>query len=425
MKMELAYGRTGLTVDVPDGSTVILPRHQPGLPDEQAAFTAAVRQPIGARPLREQVRPEDRVVIVISDLTRPTPNERLVPWILAELGHVPRANFLILVGTGTHRPNTPQELEQMLGREVVETVRVLNHNSSATEELRCVGTLENGFPVWLNRHYLEADVKIVVGFIEPHFFAGFSGGPKGVCPGVAGLETIQLLHSAPLIRHPRATWGVLDGNPVHEGVSAAVRLAPPDFLVNVTLNQERQITGVYAGDWFAAHRAGCRACAETALVAVDEPFDIVLTTNSGFPLDQNLYQTVKGMSAAARILKPGGTIVVASECSDGLPDHGRYGEMLQMRDSPAGLLEMIEAPGFSMLDQWQVQIQAQVQLQARVLLFSSLPDAAVRRAKLEPIPSVAAGLEAALRRHGPGARIAVLPMGPLTAPYVRGEAARV
>lgn len=418
MEVQLAYGRDGLVVSVPDHADVILPRHQSGIADERAAFAKVVREPIGTRPLKELAGAEDQVVIVISDMTRPTPNERLVPWILEELSHVPRSNFLILVGTGTHRPNTPEELERMLGREVVQSVRVLNHNGYDSDELRFVGNSALGHPVSLNRHYLDADVKIVVGFIEPHFFAGFSGGPKGVCPGVAAVQTIQQLHSSPLIQDPRATWGVLDGNPVHEGVTAAVRLAPPDFMVNVTLNQEREITGVYAGDWFTAHRTGCRDCAEAAMVPVDDYYDIVLTTNSGFPLDQNLYQTVKGMSAAARIVRPGGAIIIASECCDGLPNHGRYGEMLQMRETTDELLAMIEAPGFSMLDQWQVQIQAQVQRLAQVYLVSTLPEESVRLSKLHPVDSVETALQLALERQGDGARIAVLPMGPLTAPYV-------
>lgn len=423
MKVELAYGRAGLVAEVPDTATVISPRHLPGLADERAAFTAAVREPIGTRPLRDLVRPDQQVVIVISDMTRPTPNERLVPWILAELDHVPRSRFLILNGTGTHRPNTAAELEQMLGAEVVRTVRVKNHSAYAEGDLRDLGTSDRGHRVWLNRHYLDTDARIVVGFIEPHFFAGFSGGPKGVCPGVAGLDTIMTLHGADLIKHPRATWGVLDGNPVHEGVCAAVRLAPPAFMINVTLNGQRDITGVYAGDVFAAHRAGCHACAEAASQAVDGLFDVVVTTNSGFPLDQNLYQTVKGMSAAARIVRPGGTIVVASECSDGLPDHGRYSEILRMRESVVDLVSLIESPDFHMLDQWQAQIQAMVQRKADVYLYSSLPAPVVRQAKLTPVSSVEAGVAAAMQRHGADARVAVLPMGPLTVPFAPEHAA--
>lgn len=418
MQVELAYGRQGLRVRVPDRAVVVMPRHRPALADERAAFVDAVRNPVASPPLRDLVRAHDRVVVVISDMTRPTPNERLVPWLLQELQHVPRAQFTILNGTGTHRPNTPAELAQMLGQEIMRSVHVVNHSAYDEADLRYVAASDEGDPIWLNRRYLDADARIVTGFIEPHFFAGFSGGPKGVCPGVGGLETIMHLHSAARIGHPLATWGVLDGNPVHEGVKAAVRLAPPHFMVNVTLRPGRAITGVFAGDVIAAHRAGCRACAEEATVAAGGPYDVVLTTNGGFPLDQNLYQTVKGMSAAARIVRPGGTIIVASECSDGLPNHGRYAHILNLRDSSQKLLQMIKDPQFSMVDQWQVQIQATVQEKAEVLLFSALPEAVVRRAQLTPVASVEEGLAWALRRHGPSASLAVLPMGPQTIPHV-------
>jgi nickel-dependent lactate racemase len=418
LQVTLAYGRNGLLVEVPPGATVIRPISPPGLLDEREAFRRRIAGPIGSRPLQEIVSTQDRVVIVISDRTRPVPNERLVPWILEELSNVPRENFLILNGTGTHRPNSREEFAEMLGDEVVDSVDVLNHDGYSRTELRRLGLSDRGHQVSLNKHYLDADISIVVGFIEPHFFAGFSGGPKGICPGVAGVETIKQLHSADLIGDPRSTWGVLDENPIHEGVSAAVRMAPPDFMINVTLNDSREITGIFAGDVFEAHRLGCRYCAEAATIGVDREFDIVLTTNGGFPLDQNLYQTVKGLSAAARIVKQGGTIVAASECSDGLPSHGRYAELLDMKDSPKELLEMIQGFPETSLDQWQVQIQAQIQEKAEVLLYSLLPPEDVSRAKLSPIPSVQEGLSIATARHGEDASVAVLPEGPLSAPFI-------
>lgn len=421
MLISLAYGRHGIEVDIPDHAHVFEPRHAPGLPDEHAAFLAAVRNPLGTPPLGAIARPGQRVAIVISDMTRPTPNERLVPWILGELSHIPRSDVVIINGTGTHRGNTPAELERMLGAEVMRTVRVINHNAFDPDGLALVGEVPGGGPVYLNKEYLACDVRIVVGFIEPHFFAGFSGGPKGVCPGLGGIETVHWLHSAPLIGHPQSTWGVLDGNPVHESVQACVRLAPPDFIVNVTLNRVRQITGVYAGELVQAHRAGCADCARLATVPVAELYDVVVTTNSGYPLDQNLYQAVKGMSAAARIVRPGGYILCAAECSDGLPNHGQYRELLTRATTPAGLLQMINDPRFKEMDQWQVQVQALVQMRASVLLYSSLPSDTVRAAKLQPVPSLEVGLGIALAQMGPQARIAVLPQGPLTVPFIGGR----
>ncbi len=344
----------------------------------------------------------------------------MVPWLLEALAHVPRSQFVIINGTGSHRANTREELNSMLGQEIVESVEIVNHDAFDPETMHMLGTTPTGVPVWVNRRYVEADFRIVTGFIEPHFFAGFSGGAKGIVPGLGGIQTIQQLHNAKLIGHPRATWAVLNGNPVQEGIQEVVSFCPPDFMVNVTLDQERHITGVYAGDYLKAHRVGCEAVAHIATQAVDELFDLVITSNSGYPLDQNLYQTVKGMTAAAQIVRKGGVIVAISECRDGLPDHGEYKHILQMRETPLALLDLINSPDFLMHDQWEVQKQALVQLQADVYLYSSLSAATVRMAKLTPVHDLQATVNQLVEQcGGPHARIAVLPEGPLTIPYLK------
>jgi nickel-dependent lactate racemase len=422
MRIELAYGRGRLPIDIPDTAVVVVPEELDGLDDERAAFSAAVRAPIGTAPLASIARATDTVAIVIADITRPSPSERLVPWIMAELAHVPRENFVIINGTGSHRANTREELIRMLGAEIVETVRVVNHNAFDDATLTHLGRTSYGGEVYVNNDYLRADVRIVTGFIEPHFFAGFSGGPKGIIPGVAGIKMIMHLHNAQMIGHPLATWAQLEGNPVQGEIREAVALAPPHFMVNVALNSRREITAVWAGHYIAAHEIGCSFVAERATRPVDEPFDIVITTNSGYPLDQNLYQAVKGMSAAARIVRPGGAIICAAECSDGLPDHGNFKELLRMRATPAELLAMIESPEFALYDQWQAQSQALVQRKADVFLYSSLAPEVVRDAMLTPITSIEATLAELLAHYGPAARIAVLPEGPQTAPFVPAAA---
>lgn len=418
MDVALAYGRGRLIMAVPDDAVVIRPEQLPGLADERAAFEAAARAPIGAAPLRGLARPSDTVAIVIADITRPSPSEWLVPWIMAELAHVPREQFVIVNGTGSHRANTPDELRRMLGAEVADTVRVVNHNAFDDATLAHLGRTSYGGEIWVNRDYLAADVKIVTGFIEPHFFAGFSGGPKGIVPGLAGIKTIMHLHNAQMIGDPRSTWARLEGNPVQGEIREAVAMCPPDFMVNVALNTRREITALWAGHYLAAHEVGCQFVAQHATRAVEGLFDIVITTNSGYPLDQNLYQAVKGMSAAARIVRPGGAIIAAAECRDGLPSHGNYKDLLQMRASAEELLAMIEAPGFALYDQWQAQSQALVQRRAQVFLRSSLDPASVRAAMLMPIDDLAATLAELLARYGPGARVAVLPEGPQTVPFV-------
>ncbi len=418
-KVNLAYGKTGLEVAVPDDAVVIEPRHTDGLAYEKGSVLHALRHPTGTPPLRDMVRATDRVAIVISDITRPTPNHKLVPWLLEELSHVPRENFVVINGLGSHRANTREELAGMLGREVVETVRVVNHDAFDDAGLVHVGRNSYGSDVFLNKTYVEADFRIATGFIEPHFFAGFSGGPKGISPAVAGIRTILDFHNAAMIGHPNSTWGIIEGNILQDAATQNCLKVKPQFMLNVTLNGKKEITGVFAGDVIKAHRKGCKFVKEHAMYAVDAPFDIVVTTNSGYPLDQNLYQTVKGMSAAAQIVRQGGSIVSASECSDGVPDHGNYAKILTMRETPGELLAMIEDPSFSMFDQWQVQVQAMIQLKADCYVYSTLDEATVRKAKFTPVADVGDTLAALLAKYGPGARVAVLPLGPLTIPYVR------
>jgi len=417
--VQLAYGRTGLALSVPDSAQVIEPRHLEGLADEAGAVAQALRHPVGAHPLKDQVKPGDRVAIVISDITRPTPNERLVPWLLQELSHVPRERFVILNGLGSHRANTREELVQMLGEEIVDTVRVENHDAFDPARLVHVGRNSYGSEVYLNRTYVEADFRIVTGFIEPHFFAGFSGGPKGIMPGIAGIGTILDFHNARMIGHPNSTWGVLEGNILQDSAVQNCLMARPQFMLNVALNGLRQITAVFAGDVLEAHRTGCAFVKDSAMHAVDRPFDLVVTTNAGYPLDQNLYQTIKGFSAASQIVRQGGAILCASECSDGVPEHGNYGRLLQMRDTPQELLDMIMDPAFSVFDQWNVQAQALIQLKADCHLYSTLDEAVVRKARLKPASDLQGTLAELLERCGPGARVAVLPYGPMTIPYVR------
>ncbi len=423
MKVHLAYGKNGLDVEFPDGrTTVITPSHVAGLADERAAFVEALKKPIAAKPLSETVRPEDRICIVFADLTRATPNERIIPWLLAELekAGARRENITLLNALGTHRPNTTAELEKLLTPEVVANYRVVNHEAIDPQALAKVGVTRAGSEILLNRLLVEADVRIITGFIEPHFFAGFSGGPKGIMPGVAGLHTVERNHGAAMIGHPNATWGVTFGNPLWEEIlEVAQTVNRRLFLINVTLNDKKQITRVFAGDLVEAHRAGCAFVKQTAMQPVDAPFHVVVTTNSGYPLDLNLYQAVKGMSAAARIVRPGGAIIIAAECSDPKGRSGPFFDLLQQRDGPDGLLELINSPGFCCPEQWQVQIQALIQRKAAVSVYSSLPAEFVQRTHLKPCADIAATVRELLARDG-DARVAVLPLGPLTIPYLRG-----
>ena len=421
MKIELAYGRGGLMVDLPDDApvTVIEPNFAPGLRDERGAIREALRSPIGTLALREITGAEDTVTIVFSDLTRPMPNERTLPPLLNELAlaGVPDEHVVLINALGTHRAQSEQELADMLGQEIVERYWIVQHDAWS-DDLVEVAETAAGHRVGVNRAYAEASVRILTGFIEPHFFAGFSGGPKAVLPGITDIDSIMDNHSGEMLADPNATWALTEGNPVWEEMLAVARATAPTFLLNVTLNQKREITGVFAGDMVAAHREGVAFVRKTALQPVPRQFDVVITSNSGYPLDLNLYQAVKGMSAAAQIVRPGGDVIIAAECWDGIPDHGEYWKMLWEASSVEELWETVTAPGFRRHDQWEALIQARIQRKATVHVYADgLSDEELERALVIPCRSVEETV-ARLRQDKLKSTIAVLPDGPQTVPYV-------
>ena len=424
MRINLAYGRDGLTVTLPDTVDVLSPRFLPGLPDEIEALRGALRNPIGSAPLAELIKPGDSVVVVHTDITRATPNDRILPVVLDELeaAGIAQEDITLLNGLGTHRPQSKAELRAMLGERIVEGYRCLQHDCNDEANLVSLGETSLGHPVRINRFYLEADVRILTGFIEPHFFAGFSGGPKAVLPSLAGAESVFTNHGIEMIAHPKATWGVIEGNPIWEEMCEVALRTNPTFLLNVSLNVNREITGIFAGDMLSAYTKGCAFVKENAMRAVDKPYDIVITTNSGYPLDQNLYQSVKGMSAANQIVRQGGNILIAAACEDGLPNHGMYATLLAEAGSPQGVINMISKPGFCVQDQWQVQVQAQIQRRADVYVYSDgLTDEQIERALFIPCRNLEKTVSQLQEKNGSQARICVIPEGPQTIPYLRGE----
>ena len=418
MKVHLEYGKAGLDVEVPgEHVDVLRPRFVEGLPDEAAAFRDAVREPIHSAPLRELIGSGDRVVVVIPDITRPFPSDRILPWLFEELAQVSAGNITIINGTGSHRANTPAEIEQMVGRQVAGRYRVVNHNAYDADTFAEAGRCPDGRTVLMNREYVEADRRIVLGFIEPHFFAGFSGGYKAVFPGVADIDSIMHYHRASVIGDPRSTWGVLAGNPTQEQIRACGSLLPVDFCINVSLNRERRITGLFCGDVLTAHEQGCSFVKSTVMIQCERAYPTVITTNGGYPLDQNLYQTVKGMSAADQIVVDGGLIIAASQCSDGFPEHGNFRKLLFESDTPEAMLARVLAPGFSMFDQWEAQKLGMILARAGVALYSDIPGEEVTRAHMIPVRDLQGFLSARARIVG-DAPVAVLPEGPMTVPYV-------
>jgi nickel-dependent lactate racemase len=412
MRVDLPYGRGVLVAEVPDDAVVVSPADLPGLADQQAAVADALSAPWSGPPLAELVGPTDRVVVVFPDITRPMPNRTVLPPLLEqlELAGAGPDRVDLLCATGTHRPASPAELAELVGDDVVGRYRVHQHRADGDEHVE-VGRVD-GVAVRLDARYVAADVRICTGFVEPHFFAGFSGGPKGVCPGLADTATVLEAHSPARIADPRSTWLRVDGNPVHDFVRAAVDLSPPNLCLDVAINRRRQLTAVFAGPLPGAHRAACDLVERTAVARLDRPFEVVVATNAGYPLDRNLYQAVKGMAAAARVVADGGTVVMAAACADGVPESGGFARLLA---SAGGLDELAGPGGQAEPDRWQAQVMGRVLRRAQVWLHAEgLSDDQVRSAHLRPVDDVSAAVAEALAAAGPAARCCVLPQGPLT-----------
>jgi nickel-dependent lactate racemase len=423
MEFELLYGTGKLKFKISDKVQVetISPTYTTPLPNPNTALKQALQRPTGSVALSGRAKAGDRVGIIFNDITRATPNATIITAILEELSHISRENITLYNALGTHRPNTDAELRSILSPELVDNFRIVQNNSFDQETQVYRGKTKRGHPIWLNKDLLENDLLLLTGFIEPHLFAGFSGGCKAVMPGMAGLWTIMHNHGFDMVGDPNAIWGEMEKNPLQQEIREIVAALPNTFLVNVAMNGDQEITGVFAGDLIQAHEKGIEFVRETAMAGVDEPFDIVISCNSGYPLDQNLYQAVKGMSAAAQIVRPGGAIVVASECRDGIPDHGLFGKMLYEAESVDALLEMVGRPGFHKLDQWGIQVTALILKKARVYVYSDYLDReTVESRLLEYSDNLERTIEKLLDVYGKEARIGVLPEGPLTIPYVKG-----
>jgi len=420
MQIELAFGKERLKTEIPDHihTELVEPRYVKGLPDQEKAVKDALDQPINHPPLSDSVSEGQKVAIIFSDITRATPYQVILPPLLNALGQVPDKNITFFCATGTHRPATSEELITILGKEITERFRIVQNNASDPSQYKYVGTTSSGNRILLNSEILEYDLRILTGFIEPHFFAGFSGGGKALMPGMASLETVRNNHAISKLEHPNTRWGYTSGNLLWEELMEAAELAAPLFLLNITLNRIKEITGVFAGELREAHERGCRFTKETAMAPLEEAFDVVITSNSGYPLDLNVYQSVKGMSAAERVVKKGGSIIMAAECWDGIPAGSDYETILNSVANVGALMDFIREHEDELQDTWQVYFQAMIQMKANVYLFSKLDHKTVKSAHLEPVENLNRLVLELVEKYGPDTRICVLPEGPHTIPYL-------
>jgi nickel-dependent lactate racemase len=355
----------------------------------------------------------------VSDRTRPVPNRLLLGVLLEELSAagIPPERVTVLVATGLHHPPSPQELVEILGREVLAACRVLGHDARDESAQVPVGEVA-GRAVLMDRAYVEAPLRIVTGLIEPHLMAGYSGGRKGVSPGVLAAQSILDWHRPQLLAHPRAAAGVFGGNPVDEEAHGIARLAPPHFLLNVTIDRLRRVTGVFAGDWEEAWQAGVRHVARSVVVRTPSPVDVVVTSAGGYPLDATFYQAIKGIVTASAVVRPGGVVILAASLAEGVGS-AEFAAIFRDHPTPQAFLEHISRTPQVRIDQWQAQVLAQVREKCEVWVSGDgLRPEVLRSLYVEPLPSVEEGIERARKFLGEDASLLYLPEGPYIAPVL-------
>jgi nickel-dependent lactate racemase len=355
METSLLFGENRIGLALPDSAILLEMKKLEPLPDPDAALQAALEKPLESLPLRDIAKGRKNACVVISDITRPVPNQMILPPLLDTLqkSGIRKDDITILIANGMHRPNMGDELEFMVGREIMEHFRIVNHHCRKPEEYRKIDLIE-GAPIEISKCYLDADLKILTGLIEPHFYAGYSGGRKSILPGISSFETMKFMHSFKMIDHPKVTNCVLDGNPFHQYGLRVTGLAGADFIVNVVINQGRKMSGVFAGHYNHAHLAGCDLVFRHSVVPVAEHVDMVITSGGGYPLDATFYQISKALVCAKNIMKRGGTIVVACECRDGLGSLEFCGIMRSVC-SPREFFEGYCDPEKFVIDQWCAQ----------------------------------------------------------------------
>jgi nickel-dependent lactate racemase len=422
MQITLDYGKTGLPITLPDDRLIAPPlsiKPASPLPNPAAVLDAALANPIGTKSLAELAKGKKTACVLVCDITRPVPNSFLLPPILRtiETAGVPRDGITILVATGLHRPNEGDELIELVGEFVAKNYRCENHHGKAKEEHDFLGTTPNGVPAWIDSRYTRAELKITTGLIEPHLMAGYSGGRKVICPGIAGLETVSVWHGPRFLEHPKADCGSVEGNPVHEENTRIAKMAGCDFIVNVVIDGKRKITGLWAGDMIQAWEQGVKFCRDVVQAGIPKPADVVVTSCAGYPLDTTWYQAVKGLTGALPIVRKGGTIVLAASLTEGLGSP-EFRAMLDRYES-TGAYDRPSESATCEMDEWQLVMLKKVLQHCRVKVVSGgLPPEVLRRCRVEPVESVEKAVSDSLAEYGPKATLAVIPKGPYVLPVV-------
>jgi nickel-dependent lactate racemase len=423
MRVRLAFDRTGTDIELPESlaATILEPRFAGELPDTDAALAASLENPIGTLPLAELARGKNSAAIAVCDITRPAPNRVVLPHVTAALekGGIPRSGIRILIATGLHREATPAELQEIVGPEMLARYQVDSHHAKVEAEQSYLGQTKGGTHVYTDTRMAEADLHITLGFIEPHLMAGFSGGRKLLAIGLAGEKTIKRLHSPLFMRDPKATEGSFPDNPLHRELLEIASIVRHDFMVDVALTRTRGIAAVFAGEPAEAHAAGVEFVRESTLAGVEEPADLVITTSGGYPLDLTFYQAVKGLTAAAHIVKPGGTILLVACCREGIGSPEFEKMVRETPDWKAFLKELETRP--VIVDQWQTEKLAMVADKAKLAFYVPGVAPEDRRHLWGPaFDSPQQGVDEMLSRLPRGGRVVVIPEGPYVFSQVAG-----
>ena len=415
MEIKIPYGKTFQTLNIEEGFELLESKIQEleAGADGGAIVRAAMDSPIGSPKLRELAAGKKNAVLIISDHTRPVPSKDIVPFMLEELrAGNPDIEITMLVATGCHRGTTPEELVHKLGEDIVSREHIVVHDCDSSP-LTDLGPLPSGARLVVNSLVAQADLVVSEGFIEPHFFAGYSGGRKSILPGVCSRVTVLGNHCADFIDDPKARMGVIDGNPINRDMERAARMAKLAYIVNVVVNEAHEVVAAFAGDPIEAHHAGCAYLARYCEVEQKQKADIVITSNGGAPLDQNAYQAVKGLTTAADAAADGAALIICAECADGIGGDSFY-KALSECANPEKLLEDIRRVPMdeTVPDQWQYQILARI-LEKHHVYFVARKDMeeAVNAMKMEYAPSLEEAYARARAQKGASARVAVIPNG--------------
>ena len=424
MRVEMRYGTGTLPIEIPDKNVagVLEISESAPLSDEDSAVRQAIAQPIASAPLVEIAKGRDSACIVISDVTRPVPNKVVLPPILETLedAGIPREKITILIATGIHRPNEGDELEQMVGRSIMDTYRIVNHFSQHPRNHDYLGSTKNGTPVYIDKTYLASDLKITTGLIEPHLMAGYSGGRKAICPGVASVETMKVMHGPELMEHPKSAVGILDGNPFHIEATEIALMAGVDFNLNVAIDKNRRITGVFGGDMVESHRVGSQFVEKNAKVTLPAPADAVVVSSAGYPLDTTFYQAIKGLLTAVEIVKQGGSILLVAACSEGIGSKP-FRDLIFKTDDLSAFVQGLYNPANFVIDQWQLEELAKVARKADIYFYTDgVPSHERAKLFVHPLKSAQEGIEELLTRYGADVQIAVIPEGPYVLAKLEG-----